>query len=454
VTSLKKSQVAAENVAALLEEANDPLQTPERLRVIWHSTKSVRVRKAIASNPNSDSKTMAMAARLYIREVIGNPSFEILNLFAEDKIVKTLYDAYMEPSKIGSIMSIRKAVDRTNVARAVMVSPRLSSYQNLHDICSVLSSVEFSRELKDPDVNKRVQGVAKRGIGFYQLPTLLFLHSNGVLSDTDLGRAFNRMDTAESRTTRGAYVSTVFEYVGKAANDPQYKQILLDFVRINKAHQVRDLIKTIKKKPETLSDTNLSMFNWLFRELLRGDVECKRRQYREARQRYGYGSYQSLGDGCHSYHLSDLIWVMVSLRNGCGEKSITDIDLVKMFDDIKRVGFDSDYGPYSCELKFAEMKFLTGRNNMCRKLIELKDDRAFLFYTTCGLMWPEWYAKGDISNPEYQVVQRLHRINEKRFANGEPALYTYSNLDDFPCVRVAQSHGLEYNKEDYYTNKE
>ena len=75
----------SEQVDGLLSEAQNPNTSPERLREIWDTTKSTRVRKAVASSPNADTKTMSMAARLYIKEVIANPSFEVMNLFDEDE---------------------------------------------------------------------------------------------------------------------------------------------------------------------------------------------------------------------------------------------------------------------------------------------------------------------------------------------------------------------------------
>lgn len=456
VTSPKESQQPrpSASVDDLYERACDPSASPEDLRTVWESTKSVRVRKAVASNPNCDSRTMRMAARLYIKEVIANPSFELLNLFNEDRTVKVLYDAYTDPqtsSRSYNLMSM-KTSERVNVARALLVSPQLNSARILQEVCSVLNTVEFKREIKDPDVNKLVTCIAKKHVCEFRLPTLLFLFHNEILDINDVIKNLDSTDTAVCSSTRGVYTGFLMNQVDRivsASSDPIARKAMFDFVRVNRATSVREYIKEVRKNPELRTDGHLSLYADLYREFLSIEIADKRKQSEERRKQYGWSSYEGFGEDDHSHHLSDLVWTTISLRNEMDQKTLQDIDLAALFNDIVFVGFDKDYGPYKCELRFPEMRFLTGRNLMCDKLLALSDDRAFEFYMTCGLLWREWYARGNKDNPETQVVNRMSRINEGRYLSGQRVWYRETELSDFPSISIRSRNGLEYDESDY-----
>jgi hypothetical protein len=190
--------------------AIDPDATQEQLRDAWGATKSTRVRKAVASNPNCDSATMCMAARLYLKEVIANPSFELLNLFQEDKFVKRIYDAYTDPAEFYKgvqLPSIRNTSgNRVNTARALLVSPNLRSSKILQDICSTLSGAEFSREIKDVEVLDNVRNIVRRDLGYFGLPCLLFLVHHGVIDIQNLDKALSKSaGPGLYYTSKGAY---------------------------------------------------------------------------------------------------------------------------------------------------------------------------------------------------------------------------------------------------------
>lgn len=438
------------SVDDLYGKACDPSATPEDLRYVWESTKSVRVRKAVASNPNCDSRTMRMAARLYIKEVIANPSFELLNLFNEDKTVKVLYDAYMDPqtmSKAYNLMSM-KTGERVNVARALLVSPKLTDPKILQEVCSVLNTAGFKRELKDPNVNKVVAKVAKKGLAFFRLPTLMFLYHNEIIDINDLITALEKIDTGACRSTRGSYAGFLVSQV-KDMTDQTAQRALSEFIRVNLPCSVRDYIKLVRKDESLRTDSHLDLYVNLYRKFLADDVSDHRKRSEERRKQYGWSSYDSLSESDHSHHLSDLVWTTISLRNGMDQKTLADVDLAALFSDIVRVGFDKDYGPFKCELKFPEMRFLTGRNLMCDKLLALADDRAFEFYMTCGLLWTEWYARGDKGNPETLVVDRMSRINEERYRSGQRLWYRETELNDFPSIRIRARNGMEHQESDY-----
>jgi hypothetical protein len=456
VTSPNESQQLRPNASVddLYERACDPSASPVDLRTVWESTKSVRVRKAVASNPNCDSKTMRMAARLYIKEVIANPSFELLNLFNEDRTVKVLYDAYTDPqasSRAYNLMSM-KAGERINVARALLVSPKLNSARILQEVCAVLNTMEFKREIKDPDVNKLITSIAKKHVCEFRLPTLLFLFHCGIVDINDVIKNLDATDTSVCASTRGVYTSfltTQIEKVVSASPDSVALKAIFEFVRVNRAASVRDYIKEVRKNPELRTNGHLKLYANLYREFLSIEIADKRKRAEERKKQYGWSSYEGFGENDHSHHLSDLVWTTISFRNEMDQKTLPDVDLSSLFNDIVFVGFDKDYGPYKCELKFPEMRFLTGRNIMCDKLLALSEDRAFEFYMTCGLLWREWYARGNKDNPETQVVNRMSRINEGRYLSGQRLWYRETELSDFPSIRINSRNGLDHGESDY-----
>lgn len=439
-----------EQVDDLLAEAQDANSTPERLAELWRVTKSTRVRKAIASNPNSDVKTMAMAARLYVKEVIANPSFELLNLFDEDKFVKMIYEAYEDPQELykkTSLPNVKNTNDnRINLARALLVSPNLRSSNILQDICSTLNSAEFKRELKDPDVMKNVAKVAKSNLEIFRLSTLCFLLTNDVISVASFEKGLDlQKEPGSYWTSKGTYV----KFVNNNMTGPNYP-LLFKWLTVNRPGNIRDLIKSIRNDECYRTDTHMSIYSDLYRDLLYFDVIRNRAVSKEKRRQYGwYNGRGYLNDEDFSYHLSDLIWTAIACRTNMA-KGVDNLDLEVIFDDIKRVGFDKDFGPHKCELNLNPYgSTITGRTMMCEKLLSLKSDEAFEFFVTSGLVWDEWYGKWGVDNAETRVVERLNRINRDKFSNNKPLLYNRTDLDSFPTIKVVRRRGYEYGPDMY-----
>ena len=88
--------------------------TPQELHDLWVlNPHKLKLRKEIASHPNADQKVLIEASRLYIKEVLNNPSLEFIELFSseeESAWIRILKFAYSEPIKflkgIGSIKGI------------------------------------------------------------------------------------------------------------------------------------------------------------------------------------------------------------------------------------------------------------------------------------------------------------------------------------------------------------
>jgi hypothetical protein len=429
--------------------ATDPDASQEQLRDAWNATKSTRVRKAVASNPNCDSATMCMAARLYLKEVIANPSFELLNLFQEDKFVKRIHEAYTDPAEFykgTQLPSIRNTNgNRINLARALLVSPSLRSAKIVQDICATLSGAEFSRELKDPDVWDNVRAIVTGNLGYFGLSCLMFLMRHGVIDVTELGNALSQSPGPTLYyTPKGAYTKFVNNQFGDY-------QLLYRFMYVNRVMNVRDLIKEVRTDADLRTDDRLDTYAALFRDFLLHDVARRRAESRDRMSRYGWNNYRSLNDDDFSHHLSDLVWTTIVCRNMPEGTSFDDLDLAAIYRDVARVGFDRDFGPYKCEIKLGNVaNTITSRSKMCEKLLALTDDNAFEFFVTSGMIWQEWYGKNDSGNLESQVVDRLHRINEAKFKSGKSSLlFRFSDLDYFPTISVSQRNGVAYDSATY-----
>ena len=459
VTSVNASQPpqpasAASDVEALYREAMQADTETVRLREIWDATKSVRVRKAVASNPNCDANTMRMAARLYIKEVVNNPSFEMLNLFQEEGEVKDLYEAYSNPQTFRNARNLHaiRHPRRFNITRTLLVSPNLSDWRILGEVCAYLNSAEFKREMKDQEVRDNVTKVAKNNLKELRLPTLLFLFQNDVIGIPDLDEALEETGTSEFMSSKGAYTNFVVDRaLGYLSTGSGYR-VVFNFLRVHRANNIRDFIKKVKVTPELQNDAHLNLYTRLYRDFLDTEVTFKRKEKQDRKNRYGYSPWVSFGDEDHSHHLSDLIWGVISIRNNMPETKLENLNLNALYSDICGVGFHADYGPYKCELKFPELKFLTGRNVMCQKLLELQSDEAFEFFMTCGILWKEWYAEGHPDNPETKVVARINRINEKRFKAGLNPHYSATVLDYPAHIHISESNGLRHDPQKYNLN--
>lgn len=435
---------AANEVESLYNEAIDPSTSKKRLGEIWEATKSPRVRKAIASNPNSDSKVMRKAARLYIKEVVNNSSFEILNLFSEDREIKEIYDAYMDPQKSYPTGLIRLKSDKKSlIARSLLVSPYLKSPSILSEICSVLSSAEFKRELKDKEVKDNVTRIIKISLNVLKMPVLLFLYNNGVIDMSDMGVAVENRSYSSVVNSKGAYIKFLTACIKEEISSGGKYDLIYNFMQTHRPTNTQDLVKAVRSKEYLRTDDHIRLYAKLYRQFLDKDTSEARRSHQSAISKRGYSNIYTLDNNAHSLEMSNLIWAAISQR--CIDSSrLEDLDLKNLYSLIKTAGFHEDYGPFKCHIKLPQLSYLSGRILICNKLLEIEDDRAFEFFMTCDILWSEWYARGHDDNIEKKVINRLDRINNERFERGESLHYTGSVLDCMPYILVTQRKGLNY----------
>jgi hypothetical protein len=178
-----KSKARTIQLDKLYEIATSPSSTRNDLKKAWDSTKSSKVRRAIAMHGNADVNIMKMSARLYVKEVLNNPSFELMRLFDEDPFITALKACYEDPKKAVNSRVVYNTgyKDRSNLIRAMLLSPQLDYSTLVGHILQNLSSTDFKRELGDKDVYDRIKDLitknciepAKRGIKKVDIDSLI-----------------------------------------------------------------------------------------------------------------------------------------------------------------------------------------------------------------------------------------------------------------------------------------
>jgi hypothetical protein len=435
------------SVENLLAIALDPGTSPDRLMEVWNETKSSRVRKAVASNPNCSAKIACVASRLYIKEVVNNPALEMHTLFCEDKSFKQIYDAYSDPDELWKTFPRYKgnSQEKGAVYRAMLVSPKLNDPKIIETIFTQLSGAEFIRELKDPDVKKNVCGVIESRPTAFSIWPLTFFLKNKLISTSRFGYALSQTSPERFHLPHKGFCGTFWDLYKHGSYENLYNYLIC-----TRAFCLKHFVKDVKKASESgryTSDSSLLLFSNLYRDLLRYEVRVGRQINRNLHRSSYYTPEIPWGDTKHSHYISELIWHIIKIRNGLDSHSLSTIDLNDLYRDIKLVGFDKDYGPYDSGIKMKELTVLTGKNDLCGKILSLEDDNAFEFFMTSGVMWPDWYARVDTDNPESLIVTRLNRINSSK---GYP-YFNYSFLGEYPYVRIKFRNGVDYRRTMYFS---
>lgn len=154
-----KSKDRSAQLDNLLKIAEDPKATKADLSKVWSSTTSPKIRKAIAMNGNADISILKMSARLYVKEVLHNPTLELIHLFEGDPFVCGLKECYDDPKKAiyNRIVYKQSYNERNLFVRAMLLSKNLDYSTLSSHVLPSLSPTEFRRELNDKDVRDRIK---------------------------------------------------------------------------------------------------------------------------------------------------------------------------------------------------------------------------------------------------------------------------------------------------------
>lgn len=170
------------NLDGILSKAQDESATADELWEVWHATKSIRIRKAIASNPNAGPRILSMASRLYLEEVLENPGFEMLKLFDSDPWVTRLTEAYEDPDKYLATYGRYSAVGigKDLYTRAILLSKNLTCFAL--DTCLCYGSrAALDRVIKNKAALQRIRDLIDSGENKYEVRSAVVLYAKGIV---------------------------------------------------------------------------------------------------------------------------------------------------------------------------------------------------------------------------------------------------------------------------------
>jgi len=187
----------------LLEIAKDESTTPEQLSKIWLETRSVKVRKAIASNPNANALTLRIAARLYLEEVLDNPGFEMLKLFDDDNWVNKIGAIHENPDKWASGLGYyaRATGQLEPFARAALLSPMLKVH-SLITILEFLPVSSLNRAFKYAKTRENSRRILFEGVSEFTLEGIFKAYNAGLYEEDELYECLKKVARVGSMSCR------------------------------------------------------------------------------------------------------------------------------------------------------------------------------------------------------------------------------------------------------------
>ncbi len=224
----------------LLKIAEDESSTPEQLSRVWDITRSVKIRKAVASNPNANALTLRVAARLYLEEVLENPGFQMLNLFDDDQWIKKIGEVYENPELwTRSYYYASRADQLEPFARAALLSNSLNETQ-LNSIMEFLPVMSLKRAFKYRKTRDRVKlffigGASTQFIARnFSLETLFKAYGAELINEAELYESLKSICYVGTLSCRkSVYVRTVKALLKAFDERPEQVGRLLAMVLIS-----------------------------------------------------------------------------------------------------------------------------------------------------------------------------------------------------------------------------
>jgi hypothetical protein len=181
---------------------------------LWNVSRSVKVRKAIAGNPNASPDVLRSAARLYLEEVLANPGFSMLELFDDDPWISKVSLAYNEPRdflmKYGSKMYYGRAGSFDHAGWAALLSPKLTALI-LEKVVGFMTSAALKRALKNPQVMRKMEtlyqeALESRDTWPFSMEILLILKKEGVITREQLFQGLSNYGMGSVSSRKAVYV--------------------------------------------------------------------------------------------------------------------------------------------------------------------------------------------------------------------------------------------------------
>jgi hypothetical protein len=376
---------------------------------------------------------MSQAARLYLNEVVNNPSFLFLKLFLEDDFIATIHAAFESPQKFlnnrTSLHFLTTDV-RSYAAKSFLLSPNLNRYTPISVAWRELSAAEFYRELKNNTVRERVREIILNNLQDVRLAEMSNFYKNKLIDLKEFSLYLDSLFKSNTKTskqilTKGSYFSFISDLVKDGINDYTYS-LIFKFISLCTPHSVRNLVSLVDTNKDLRSDDYLKLISDLYRDFVVIDIKNGHEHY----------------EGSYSKHFSKLVWKIICSRNLPKNKP-GDYDFNAVYEDIKTANLDSPYVPHMCQIKLNAENFIE-YNNICRKLYEVKSDEALKYFFLNLHFNDHWNARGDQNNPEQQVLSRIDKINSQMFYSTGTCLYRATFLDVNPRVLVDKRGNFNY----------
>lgn len=338
----------------LLEIAQDESTTPEQLSKIWDTSRSVKVRKAIASNPNANAFTLRAAARLYLEEVLENPAFEMLKLFDEDSWIKKIGEIHENPETwVNGVGYYSRSTGQLEpFARAALLSPQLNPY-SMVSILEFLSVSSLTRAFKNSKTRENSREMIFEFAGDFTMEALFKAYNGGLYNEEELYQCLRRMASIGSMSCRkSTYTRTIKSILKEYEEKPEEVGPTLSIILLASRASCIDWVKyyfttkhlnaiaaTIKaakklfkkshgKPPSSSSKTNIRVISSIVTGLLWEPLDFEQRKKNLGNF---YKSICKLGLESHEWGDSKKTWGAVVLTNELCESLKNEDIKVKAF---------------------------------------------------------------------------------------------------------------------------
>lgn len=252
--------------------------TPQELYDLWLlNTHKLKLRKEIASHPNADQNILIEASRLYIKEVLNNPSLEFIELFSSEEDsswIRILRFAYTNPIEFLKGINPIKGATSKNRARYIRfqhwnmkywISKEWQNF-NLEKIpfeyfynparCGPLLQAtlygaaeknlmnreffslflnfmpnlsDFKRALKDTKVQEGIKNYLSNGKKSSDYENIYMMWTSGIISDSDLNNCYLQLKKDPSLPVNDTFIKNFhFDRIITGKNLKKLKQVAKD----------------------------------------------------------------------------------------------------------------------------------------------------------------------------------------------------------------------------------
>jgi len=216
---------------------------------LWNTSRSVKVRKAIARNPNAGPQVLRSAARLYLEDVLENPGFSMLELFDEDVWIKSISKAYADPEDYINTWG-RSAAHHHQIAWACLLSPQLTSIA-IDNIIQYASSATLKRAIKNKAVLNNIKLLYQNSLTSlevwpFDLETLLILYRENIISSEELYSGlsnYGATSTSAKKSTIKKFANQVLrKYI--STKEPSIAKLLAKFILVVRHYALSWVVKS------------------------------------------------------------------------------------------------------------------------------------------------------------------------------------------------------------------